>query len=469
MGCGSSQNKVKIPAGGNINTNKETNTKTVDAETFPPKKVVEPEKKIVEITAPVEVKPVVPMQQNVEKVAPPESKPREPEKKEEDKILAFEVVKMIKVLFKVDEEDKEIREFQPNKLVEEIVNETEVYFANYWARDQMSMNYNGKNLRDLSKTKLEEISNGKNEIVIDLQFVGLPIAQDIIKEFSKISFIAKPLFDSNEIVIYDIKNAKMSVESLGDENIYKMFNLTSSYCNGADYLFLSGGENETEDTDSDKILSNSFLEISLNGSLSLNIMENEYGLLHPRKSHSMIYIPNEYVFIVGGVNCLNVEYYELKSKKFVSHSELNEERIEPALSLINNTYLYCFSGFKDSKSFERINLRSNSKQWESIEVKFDHEVLNFTQMFFAVSYYKNDSVIFLGGLDYENTKNNYAFNYNTDTLFLSGNEKEEFESTEKYFIPIQKSTGINLPNFYEREIKLLVWNNDCLEKADFIV
>ena len=54
-------------------------------------------------------------------------------------------------------------------------------------------------------------------------------------------------------------------------------------------------------------------------------------------------------------------------------------------------------------------------------------------------------------------------------MYLTGKEKEEFESNEKYFIPIQKSTGINIPNFYEKEIKLLVWNDNSLAKADFTI
>jgi len=139
------------------------------------------------------------------------------------------------------------------------------------------------------------------------------------------------------------------------------------------------------------------------------------------------------------------------------------------LSLIDDSYLYCFSGFRYSKTFERINLRTNSKKWELIKVKLAPEISNFNQMFFAVSYYKNDSVIFLGGLDYANSKKNFAFNYKTDTLYLTGNEKEEFESSEKYFIPIQKLTGINIPNFNEKDIKLLVWNEDSLAKADFTI
>ena len=435
MGCGSSQNKGKTPAVGNTNPGKETITKLNEAETFPPKK------------------------------------PTDLENKKEEKIFPADENKRIRVLFLKDKIEKDRKDYKSDILVEEIVKAAEAYFINNWTREQIIVKCESKNLRELSKSKLVDVSYGKPMIRIEIEFLGLPIAHDIIKEFSKINFIAKPLLDTHEILIYDIKKAKMSVKPLNEETFINKIHLTSSYCNGGDYLFVSGGESDRQEEDSEKVLTNSFLEINLNGKLSLNSFENEQGLLNPRKSHSMIFVPNEFVFIVGGADCLCVEYFDIKSKKFVLHSELNEERIEPALSLIDNSYLYCFSGFSYSKTFERINLRTNLKKWDLIEVKLAPEISKFNNMFFAVSYYKNDSVIFLGGLslDYENSKNNFAFNYKTDTLYLTEKEKEDFESSEKFFIPIQKLTGINIPNFYEKEIKLLVWNDNSLAKADFTI
>ena len=420
MGCGTSQNKNKTSLG-NPKGNEEA---------FPPKKGNEPSKV---------------------------------NEAEEAKSKIIEVT----VIFHMNDGLTEKRTFQSNTLIEAIIKDAESKLPNNWEKSQLLMTHEGKNLKDLSSKKFEEISKGKTEIKIEVKLVGLPIAQDFFKEFSKISVIAKPLYDTHEVVIYDIQSLKISVESHA-ENLLKNFNHTSSYCNGADNLFLSGGDLEVN---SENILSNYFLQIDLKGHLSSSTEESRQGLIHPRKSHSMIYIPNEYVFIVGGSKCLKVEYYDLKNKNCVDHSELNEERIEPSLSLIDNSSLYCFTGLKTgkdhSKTFERIKLRTNSTKWEKVEVKFDQKVSNFSQMFFAVTYFKSDSVIFLGGVDFEQSKNNYAFNYRTNTLYLTEQIREEYEFSEKFFIPIQKSTGIVLPNFHDRELKLLVWNNESLQKAEF--
>jgi hypothetical protein len=415
MGCGPSQNKNKAV------TNK--------AETFPPKKETDGAK----------VKNAI------------EGKPE---------------LKEIIVQVSLSDGRKEKKTFPPSTFVDAVIKEAEGYLSENWTKQQLSLLYEGKNLRDHLSKKLEEISKGKTEIQIEAKLLGLPIAKDSIKEFSKTSFLGRPVYETHEFVFYDIPNQIVSVET--NENVLKHFNHTSAYCNGADRLFISGGKSEAN---ADKKLSASFAEIDLK---SHAVSGNAVDLLNfPRKSHSMIYVPNNYVFIVGGKHCLQVEYYDLKEKKCFHHSDLNDERVEPALSLIDNSFLYSFTGFKSAKgnvnTFERINLRGKEKKWEKIEVKFESKVLSFSQMFFAISYFKNDSVIFLGGSDLENSKNNFAFNYNSNTIYKTESLRENFEFSEKFFIPIQKSTGLILPNFHERELKLLVWNNETLEKADFSI
>ena len=54
-----------------------------------------------------------------------------------------------------------------------------------------------------------------------------------------------------------------------------------------------------------------------------------------KKNHSMIAIPGNYVFIVGGQN-KETFYYDLNENKFYGWKKLNKERIEPALILVNN-------------------------------------------------------------------------------------------------------------------------------------
>ena len=42
----------------------------------------------------------------------------------------------------------------------------------------------------------------------------------------------------------------------------------------------------------------------------------------------MIYIPNKYIFIVGGSNTKSVELYNIETNQLVKDSELNENRSE---------------------------------------------------------------------------------------------------------------------------------------------
>ena len=42
----------------------------------------------------------------------------------------------------------------------------------------------------------------------------------------------------------------------------------------------------------------------------------------------MIYIPNKYIFIVGGLNTKSVELYNIETNQLVKDSELNENRSE---------------------------------------------------------------------------------------------------------------------------------------------
>ena len=52
------------------------------------------------------------------------------------------------------------------------------------------------------------------------------------------------------------------------------------------------------------------------------------NLIEPRTWHSMIYIQNKYIFIVGGSNTKSVELYNIKTNQLVKDSELNENRSE---------------------------------------------------------------------------------------------------------------------------------------------
>ena len=84
----------------------------------------------------------------------------------------------------------------------------------------------------------------------------------------------------------------------------------------------------------------------------------------------MIYIPEKYIFIVGGPNETNVELYDIDKNITTIDSQLNTERCEPSLILVNNKYLYSIFGFHLYESFidtiERCNLHRKHRNWDRL-------------------------------------------------------------------------------------------------------
>jgi hypothetical protein len=297
---------------------------------------------------------------------------------------------------------------------------------------------------------------------------------DLISEYVKINLVGKPLYDPFELVILDIYSKKISIDSTISNHKLKSFNILSTFCNGQNKLFISGGDFEA---------SNNFCMIDLiNKNIDFQVMKN------PRRGHSMIYIPNEFIFIVGGISTKSVEIFNINKKEFNSsdHSTLNEIRLEPALCLIDSTFLYAFTGFnKDTKkTFERVNLRTNSSNWELINVNLEKNV-TFNKNFFAVSYYKHNDVIFLGGIDTESNssinKKSYVFNFKTNFLSYESERHMSEEYTEKFFFPVyevnnltenssqnfQNITSLLFPNFNKNDYKVSIFNNLNLTEVKF--
>ena len=165
--------------------------------------------------------------------------------------------------------------------------------------------------------------------------------------------IGKPFYNPFEILCF-YKNQKKFI-TLNYNKIEKVktnidnFNKTSAYCNGYNHLYISGGENSL----------NNFWDINL----KKNIINSPINDMPPKKNHSMIFIPNNIIFIVGG-NSLSTFYYDIKEKKMIKWGKLNIIRIEPALQYINNR-LYCFdcTNLKEKKneySYEFTDLDSNN-------------------------------------------------------------------------------------------------------------
>jgi hypothetical protein len=297
---------------------------------------------------------------------------------------------------------------------------------------------NGHFLKKYKNYELSKLNEGKDEFVINIRYLGLELPDSISTAYNRIQYIARPIYDPFNIVVYDKK--KEDIFLLDPEESKVLNQLKSNledlhvYCNSLNTLYISTQTN------------NNFYCVDI---INKTITVKERALLHPRKLFSMIYIPNTYIFIVGGKETTQVEYYDIKQNTFLEHSELEDIRLEPSLALINHSFLYAFSGFDVNKkrmyNFEKINLASADKDWIKCEFNIDPKV-KFTQSLFAVSYLNKNEVIFLGGFKDDNKT--FIFNFKEEKLYPSDVAYLKTDFSEKFLIPLNgKYGGIIFPNF----------------------
>ena len=228
------------------------------------------------------------------------------------------------------------------------------------------------------------------------------------------------------------KNIQYSLSSYCDD--------TSSFCNSNNALYMSGGERNNKPT-------KDFWRISHNRE------QLEYKQMPCcKKNHSMIFIPNNCVFIVGG-NSKNTFYYDTKKDIFCKWAELNNPSEKPALSLVDNRYLYSFPS--DSCEFERSDLKSNPS-WEKITPIMKDDC-QFNLKNYNVGSDKDGNIILYGG-DNENEENGYYYIYNPKT-----NEMEEsmgfnknVVSKDKQFYPINNYNSVLFPKNFEEDNSIYV-------------
>ena len=282
--------------------------------------------------------------------------------------------------------------------------------------------------------------------------------------------IAKPFFSPFEILCFYKNEKKFGTlnysKDVKDELNIENFNTSSAYCNGYNHLYISGGEK------------------SLNSLWEINLKKNKINLrikdMPQKKYHSMLFIPNRIVFIVGGHN-LNTFYYDIKGKKIIKWGNLNILRIEPALQVIKNR-LYCFDSInskekKDEYSFEYTELYPNKEgKWDLIKPKMDANKW-FNQQLFGVAKDKNDDIIFLGGkfndeymnIDYQKVYN-FKLNTNINEIVLSNVKYKKFNLKEKGFIPFNKTYDCILTDFQRLSPQICFFNKkkNKIELINFI-
>ena len=328
---------------------------------------------------------------------------------------------------------------------------------------------------------LREVFDNNIPEIINMKFIskGLDIPDDIIQAYiDNNKIIGNAIIDNPEtfgIITYEANSNKISSYKYksSDYSILNTFNNFTAYCNARNCLYFSGGENEqSNDLDKTSLKYNDFLYIDLSTLTEDKLNVNELpNLIEARTWHSMIFVPNKYIFIVGGSNTRTVELYDIDEKKLTKDSELNEIRCESTLCLVNNTYLYAFFGFvlhqEYNKNIERCNLLKEKRKWEYVNYQVK-EGINLKLSFFGVTYFKENELLLIGGNDNDNDEKRFDYHY---TIAQNEDEKDiitEYDSElkensivfrEKLFHPIAENKAINIPTIIGDNIKIFIFES----------
>ena len=330
---------------------------------------------------------------------------------------------------------------------------------------------------------IEEIYNNNEPEIVKMKYIykGLDITENAIQSYiENNTIIGNAILDNTEtfgIITYDTNNKSLNSFSYKRSEYPELTYLTifTAYCNAKNCLYFSGGEkemsyeNEEISEKYDEFFCLDLTELKNNEN---QLILNQIGKLNdPRTWHSMIYVPNKYIFIVGGSNTKSVELYDIEQKKLTKDSELNEIRCECTLCLVNNMYLYAFCGFIPQKdynnSIERCNLFKENRSWEKIDT-IERCKIKFNPSFFAISYYQKNDLILIGGNDQgEAERADYIYK-----IAKEENEKDEIEEykfdlqdkvsifKDKLFVPTLDNKAINIPLIIADEIKVVIFDRE---------
>ena len=340
----------------------------------------------------------------------------------------------------------------------------------------------GNILNELFKNNIPEVINMK------YTQKGLDIPENAVQAYREnTKIIGSAILDNPEtfgIITYE-NNTRELNPYYYQRSVYPELNTLNSftaYCNAKNCLYFSGGEKEQpyEKEDNsfpyDEFICIDLTELSTNkNKLVINKLNN---LITPRTWHSMIFVPNKYIFIVGGSNTKSVELYDIDEKKLTKDSELKEIRCECTLCLVNNTYLYAFYGFllhQDyNNSIERCNLLKEERKWENINV-IENCAVKFKPSFFAISYFLNDNLLLIGGNDTgEDERNDYIYKFGKEENQKDEIEDYKFELKEnlnifkdKLFMPLENNKAVNIPLIIGGEIKVIILDTENGEVTSF--
>jgi len=200
-------------------------------------------------------------------------------------------------------------------------------------KDSISLNDDmNTNIQDIIDKYFPNVNLLTFQILVTIK--GLSIPSNVKNAYMKMSpIIGNPIFENSKsfgIALYYQKDNTLETfyYNKSDYEELEKFNSFTSFCSAMGKLYISGGQNE-EQSKIENIEEeyNDFIFIDMNNlnkkSLNMNILSN---LVISRSWHTMIFVPNQYIFIVGGLNTQKVEIYDIGKNEIYVDSELKEVR-----------------------------------------------------------------------------------------------------------------------------------------------
>lgn len=270
--------------------------------------------------------------------------------------------------------------------------------------------------------------------------------QDIIQKK-----ILKPTKNPFSILVITPSMNSISLEKFPEYLAKKFdlydFNYTSAYCDSPNFLFISGGEQQSKLLDKFWIIEHELY------SVEQKIMP------YPKKNHSMIYIDEGLVYIVGGDTNITF-FYDLEKDDFTKCGNLIQVYQEPTLIRVND-FIYCLNSLRDKNFFERIKIERISGNWEKTNVFISPEnKLEFTNNLFGALNMGDGNILICGGNNV--SENSFTFNYFSHTL-IKNEEKDENENIElgdKRLYLLNNNNYIGISRYFEENKEIIILNKE---------
>ena len=340
---------------------------------------------------------------------------------------------------------------------------------NYFEKHIKEEGYSLKSIYKVLGKKINEaytiselIKKGENDSVISGE-IWIEVEDEIFYDDENdeiFETILQPKINPFELIEYDIVKKRIKIIQC-PKDIFLYCNLNkftkeSAFCNSDNSLYISGGEV------SGKAINN-FWIINKN---SYKI--NKKTMPIDKKYHSMLYIPNNFIFIAGGDSFSSI-IYDIENQEFIKWANMNKKHFQPGL-LISGDYIYAFSSLNDlsekNNFFEKTNLTSKEAKWEAIYPTYENSNIKINAHFFGVCKYLDGNILFVGG-----EKNNPSYIYNPweNVISLSKGKNVNFPFWDKTFYKINKQYNINIPLNFSNNHKLALLNKEkeSLEEINY--